>query len=470
MDACKDKIKSRKKIFSQFDSNNFNAMQGKQFSDQFQKNRSKKKIGKRKVTPLYSNYNKNTNQVDEIFIILKEDDKDELLNLDNDDTHLIYDSFVDSNRKSTDSDPIKGLTFNLKNESLIDLPDEKLTELSNPSSSNLNSFDPNLSNRETLKSNDNESSLKLNNKLIGLRKSNEKLNVESNDKSNDKSNYDQLSSCSVEIKSIDNHGILPVHEMVKHWTQTSNDSSRFNDSKLIEPKSKAIVEMPNLSNIIKNKKAIFEKACSGDSDKENKPKKPISSSFSFRKKQFDNCSENKDQSEDRSDDQIKVNTENSWNKPKSQFKDSSDNLWIKPKDESKKLYEEQSKDTPDNFWNKSKLKELNQQSTKVDKFRYFNLWNKNDDNKTDNKTDNKNDKKNDKKNENNLMNDLNGKKNKFKDFNQLINDKKIEQSKGKQANGHTIEPVRELIKVNVKQKKNFWESLIVKKKVCYEIR
>lgn len=251
MDGCADKIQSRKKIFSQvnrFDQvkpTEFSGNQGKQFSGQLQRNRSKKKIGKRRVTPLYPDYHGQvSNQVDEIFIILKEEDKEVASSSAGPDrsTHLIYDSLSHLPvHRSTDSDPIGGLLFNLHNESAIDVSIESNPRLSGASANEVND--------------------KSINELNSVGESAHNSSHSSSGTSTDKPN---------ETEVVDK-SILPVHQMVKHWTLTTND---INDSKMNNSRSRSTaVDIPNCSNI-RNRRAIFERATSVlDGNKENEPKR-----------------------------------------------------------------------------------------------------------------------------------------------------------------------------------------------------
>lgn len=223
----------------------FTSNQGKQFTGQLQRNRSKKKIGKRRVTPLYPDYHGQSNQLDEIFIILKEEDpeKEVLSSITGADqsTYVIYDSLSNLPR-STDINPISGLSFNLHNESAIDTSIESYPRLSIGSAN---------------EPNDNE--------LNSIGESAHNSSHSSAGTSADKPN---------ETEVVDK-SILPVHQMVKHWTLTTNE---FNDSHDSRNRS-AAVDIPNCSSI-RNKRAIFERASSVlDGDKENEPKR-ISHTYS----------------------------------------------------------------------------------------------------------------------------------------------------------------------------------------------
>ena len=234
-DASTDKGQSKKKIFSQVNRldplrpTEFSGSLGKQFGDQLQRNRSKKKIGKRRMTPLYPDYTGPvSNQVDEIFIILKEEDLEIVgsTNPHDQSTHLIYDSLSQPPvRRSVESDStINGLSFNLNNESAINVSTE-----SNARSSIASTNEPN--------------------ELSSITESTAHNSID-------------------EPTEVVDRSILPVHQMVKHWS-TNND---FNESKTSDSsKNRTIIDIPNCSSI-RNRQAIFERTSPSD-NKENEPKK-----------------------------------------------------------------------------------------------------------------------------------------------------------------------------------------------------
>lgn len=237
MDAATDKSQSRKKVFSQLPRldqvkpTEFSGIQGKQFNGQLQRNRSKKKIGKRRMTPLYPDYQGQvSNQVDEIFIILKEEEDLEIVSTtghQDRSTHLIYDSLGQPPfRRSIDSDSINGLSFNLNNESAINVSTE-----SNVRSSIASTNEPSIHELSSVAESASHSSIDQPTEVV-------------------------------------DRSILPVHQMVKHWTQTTNE---FNESKTSDSsKNRTTLDIPSCSSI-RNKKAIFERTSADN--KENEPKK-----------------------------------------------------------------------------------------------------------------------------------------------------------------------------------------------------
>jgi len=303
--------------------------------NKFVQNRSKKKIGKRRVTPLYQNYEKApSNQVDEIFIILKDDQVDNESNqLDESHyepaTHLIYDSLNQSvNPLSINELPLK--SFNLNNESVIEsnselsddksLLDKRLIRPPYQSPSRLNKSSLNSSSNESLDELESKSDNEINKNVV------------------------------------DNH-VLPVQQMVRHWiTQTKNlNESDTNSTK------RATVEIPQISSI-KNKRAIFEQGTSLD-DKENKPTQNPHHfrNLSLRKKDFTAWSDANDDSNEikrAKDDKLKVTNHQKERtdkiyKPKdltnqqidfNQFKDRSNRVIIENSDNNLKSSIKSSKD------------------------------------------------------------------------------------------------------------------------------
>ena len=233
-----------------------------------QNNRSKKQIGKRKATPLYSNYEKlSNNQVDEIFIILKDEgsDNEEISGLTRlnemnyeSSTHLICDSFNQASLNKSTNELANKLTYqNLNDESLVDFDDESSQNPSHPKKQTSNQLQFNRSSLST--------------------SSNKSLDKSSIQSSNESSNNE------LDKNDIDNHGIQPVRQMIKHWMLTKD----LNESNSRPPVNRrATVQIPSCSNTIKSKRAIFEQRASLD-NKENRPKSDWSTSDSlFRRKLF----------------------------------------------------------------------------------------------------------------------------------------------------------------------------------------